>query len=443
MIFSPPQPQNVNGWFSRLNGLGEVVSGAGTIVYGETTLTNGHEPQWLTDDLIAFKATSDDGKDRLYAIHKLGQGEPPALLRHEPMQFFAAGAGAWYVPNRAAGEIGAAIDPVSGTTYVLLEHDNRNDDRSIVMANVAELARGPIENIRVFNGFVLWSDAQHGIQGFLDGGRKDLHVLDPSKAWESKPVPILTDTGWWELFQTNIDLRLRPIGSLMGYIIATGEDMNFHPDARGFGDRIRVVWNDKHGLRYQIDIPLSTPRTNVKTASPVVIDPPPPPKPEDPPVSLPDPHAVLRVLERERAKYPAKFKTVAEMNVALGAVLNNTAREFPGMGMHFKTGEKAASYPGVPVTFSRDTLRVYDLTQPDDKLGYWSDVLEATGALLAKPYAPEWKRSNDDIRTFVEPVGAAPTPEPEPEPEPETEPSDIEARMARVEAWFRRAGVPL
>lgn len=196
-----------------------------------------------------------------------------------------------------------------------------------------------------------------------------------------------------------------------------------------------VFWSTLSELRAQ---PIVS-----RTPNPDPTPPMPQPHPEDPPVSLPDPVAVLRVLERERAKYPAKFKTVAEMNAALGAVLNNTAREFPGMGMHFKTGEKAASYPGVPVTFSRDTLRVYDLTQPDDQLGYWSDVLEATGALLAKPYAPEWKRSNDDIRTFVQPVGAAPTPEPEPEPEPETEPSDIEARMARVEAWFRRAGVPL
>lgn len=157
--------------------------------------------------------------------------------------------------------------------------------------------------------------------------------------------------------------------------------------------------------------------------------------PEPKPMSLPDPQAVLRVLQRERNKYPAKFTSVPEMNAALGVVLNNTAREFPGMGMHRKDGEKAASYPGIPVTFSRDTLRVYDPSDPGDELGYWSDVLGATGALIGSANAPEWKRSSDNRASFVSPV-AAPKPDEPKDPQPGL---TLEQRVERIERWIQRA----
>lgn len=188
----------------------------------------------------------------------------------------------------------------------------------------------------------------------------------------------------------------------------------------------RMTFDDLRGL----------PRVTFPAPQPTPVPVPPPP-PEPQPMSLPDPQAVLRVLERERNKYPAKFDTVEQMNVALGQVLNNTAGEFPGMGMHFKTGEKAATAPGVSRTFSRDTLRVYDLTQPDDEFGYWSDVLEATGALIAKPYAPDWKRSTDNLDSFVRPA-AAPPPQPEPEPEPPPPTGDLESRVRELEAFRAR-----
>lgn len=156
----------------------------------------------------------------------------------------------------------------------------------------------------------------------------------------------------------------------------------------------------------------------------------PQPIPEPVPMALPDPYAVRAALKRERDKFPAERIGNTEM----GAILNNAAAQFPHVGMHFRTGEKAATAPGVSRTFSRDVLRYLP---PGDDFGWWSDVLGATGAGLATPAAPDWKRSTDDRASFVPPVSSVPVPDPgTPPPIPGT---DLEARVARIEAWIRRA----
>lgn len=157
----------------------------------------------------------------------------------------------------------------------------------------------------------------------------------------------------------------------------------------------------------------------------IVIDPPPPP-PEKP--MLPDPQLVKEALERELKKFSEINNTV------LGKVLNAVALQFPGMGMHRKDGEKSAPQPVTGIGMARDILR---FLPPGDNIGFWSDVLGATGAGQAIPQAPDWKVSNDDSRSFVKPVKVVVDPPIDIDPPPP--PTDsLETRVSALEAKVNR-----
>jgi hypothetical protein len=138
-----------------------------------------------------------------------------------------------------------------------------------------------------------------------------------------------------------------------------------------------------------------------------------PPKPEPKPMSLPDPNAVKAAVERELAKYGGRRMTNDEMGLAC----NNAALQFADCGLHAKgPGENTATLPDGR-TVNRNVIRFHPPTDPD--FGWWSDVLIGAGTGFPKATAPDWKRGQDDRRSWVAPKRFdAPVPEPEPEPEP-------------------------
>jgi hypothetical protein len=112
-------------------------------------------------------------------------------------------------------------------------------------------------------------------------------------------------------------------------------------------------------------------------------------------MSLPDPSAVKAALVAARKRYPSATVTEEQM----GEILNRVAQQFPYMGMHRKNGQ--AKQPRTGIGVSHDVLRYLP---PDDTLGWWSDVLGATGVGQATPLAPDWQRSTDGPSSFVPPV---------------------------------------
>lgn len=141
---------------------------------------------------------------------------------------------------------------------------------------------------------------------------------------------------------------------------------------------------------------------------------------QEPPMPLPDPSAVKAALTIERAKFPDRVD-----NDQCGAILNAVALQFPSVGMHRKTsGEFARLSNGE--TVNRNVLRY--LPPADDK-GWWADVLQAAGAGVAEPVAPDWQRSDDTAESFVPPVGTR----------PDQPAGDLESRVRALEQW--RAGI--
>lgn len=275
----PKEPHMENGWFPRLSVGGQVVSGFGTVTFrGKKILDPGYKPKWLDD---GKRIVAGGLHDFLYEVN-VETGETKTL-HGSPISIYAAGAGKWHVAQRDAGEIQAEFDPVTGDLITVVEHGNRNDARSIHRNGDLISDVGPLLDARSFGGFVVWRNyaRKNGtIQGFLDGQQRDLNTL--ADDWEGNPIPIRTDQGWWFSFMTNVDIRIRPIDSTQGYIIETGEDMNFNHDAVGLGSKIRVTWQDKNGNRTSKDLNLSDARTDVTRPLAKKPDEPKEPEPEEP-----------------------------------------------------------------------------------------------------------------------------------------------------------------
>jgi hypothetical protein len=215
------------------------------------------------------------------------------------------------------------------------------------------------------------------------------------------------------------------------------------PRVHGTADALTCYWTDfRNGYRLDTSLAelhrLSTSAPPIVNAPPPIVNPPKPeppsmpqpPKPEVPPVSLPDPSAVKAALTVARNHFPSA--TIG--NVEMGHILNVVAGQFPGMGMHRKDGQAIQPVTGIGI--SHDVLRYLP---PGDDFGWWSDVLGATGAGLATPVAPEWKRSTDDARSFVAPFGSpAPLPDPPPVPPPPAPSADFSAVLARLDLMDQR-----
>ncbi len=262
--FPLPAPLNVNGWFSRFSVDGDIASGAGTIVVnGRTVSETGHGPKWVRPGELVYQGFGD----RLF-MQTLPN--PGIQFTANPAYYYGAGGGAVYICG--PGQVGCDVDPYVGSVAVVVEH-GRNEDRSIFLQTQPLVEHEFVNDVRVSKGFVVWRHYQKNTQGYIYGKRIDLSVT--KQGWEGCPVPFWIGDAPWLLFQTNTDLRIRPIDSEDGYIIATGENKNLHPDVIFHNGLIKVVWNDDKGPQYQIGIDPATARSRVADTSPVVVQPPP------------------------------------------------------------------------------------------------------------------------------------------------------------------------
>jgi len=278
-----------SGWFPRLDRLGRVCSGRGTVYADGVPVAAGYNPQWLADgEVLAYQ-----GADHDWFMSRAIAGLPPeVVLVAAPTYVYAAGTGrhhAAIVRPDGGREIECTYDPVTGVLATVVEYGGSNDRRSIYYGEELLVAGAPVWSVRAHGGFVAWRHASLNTQGWFEGTYIPLRVMEQD--WEGSPVPMNGgDRGLWLMFQTNLDLRVRPVDSSFGYIVETGgEDTNHNPDAVMLpGGPIRLAWNDKDGGGWWRDLDLSAPRVDVSTPLP---KPPEPPKPVPPgPLSEPRPH---------------------------------------------------------------------------------------------------------------------------------------------------------
>ena len=279
----------MNGWFPRLNLQGEVASGYGQVYVGDRLLLDpGFKPQWFDKDRIVALGAND----WLYKVNvRTGVVSDPRSTSTHPLipteqdhlapenHIWAAGGGRWKV--REGDEIALAFDQVTGRLVREIEHGNDNNDRSIYLEDVPLVTHLPVHDIRAHDGLVVWTEVtrwpDRGVWGWDGVEIRHLRVT-PLGTWQGAPVPIRMGDGTpWLLFQTNTDLRIHPWGSTQGYVIRTGEDRNFNPDAMGLGENlIRFAWQDAQGAGSTRDFLLSEPREDVSfgAAPPIIIRPP-------------------------------------------------------------------------------------------------------------------------------------------------------------------------
>lgn len=437
----------MNGWFPDINGRGEVVSGAGEVFFQGRSLGVGWGPRFLTDDWIVYNAD-----DTHTAILNVRNSETiPVAPKYN---VYAAGSGRWMglwqgspITLRLVGADGVTIrEWIEGATPAMAPNGRYvfaspfhapHDQRTVFLADGNEEPRpifaGATMDLSVSDHAVciMVATSVHGRQvvGIRNGGGvEDWSVLD----WEA---PIVCDGpgGPWVLSVTQTGMILRPAGSPFGYAWL-GEWLN--PVIRYIeADALfRIAASDGHGAQRLSSVDPASPRVDLRAPAPPTPNPQPPspvpvpPKPPEPtPMSLPDPSAVKAALQHERDHFPQP--TIG--NDAMGEILNAVARQFPNMGMHRKDGQ--ASQPGTGIGISHDVLRYMP---PGDDFGWWSDVLGATGAGIASPLAPEWKRSTDGRASFVVPVpfstDTPPVPGPTNPPPPSAPGAALDAAIAAL-----------
>lgn len=266
-----------NGWKPRLDIFGNIISGYGYISYqGRVVINPGWTPFWsVPGERIICGVTGD----QVIEINLDGSGR----VEHGQAfnNVYAAGAHRVYLAKPT--EYWVDIDPLTGRLAKITEAGG-NNTRSLYVEDELIVRDEPISECRMAGNLLVWS---HWTGGHIRrtigrdqiGAIHDLTVVHDT--WEGAPVPINAPNEPWVLVATNTDLRLHPWKSAEGYIIATGEDQNLHPDAIWLQAEncIRVTWNTKHGELRTQDIRLSEPRVNVgRHQEP---PPPPPPPPED------------------------------------------------------------------------------------------------------------------------------------------------------------------
>ena len=133
---------------------------------------------------------------------------------------------------------------------------------------------------------------------------------------------------------------------------------------------------------------------------------------------------MLETLTRLRANYGATMN-----DDECVALCNDAAWEHQAQGYGIsrkETGTRGRRYDGLEAC--HDVIMLRDGT-------YW-DVLQAAGAASVPTWGPPSGTITDPKRGWVAPIvpqgGVVP-----PDPEPPQPPSDLEARVAKLEAWAR------
>lgn len=254
----------MNGWFPRFSRFGQIASGQGELwINNQFASKPGYQPQWFDDFTVYYIGPNDF----LYYFHN---GEEKLFVA-TPVIKFSAGFGKYHIINRKAGEIGVSIDKYTGYKALLVEHNNENTDHSIFLDDKPIVEHQNVTAPRVNEGLLCWSHYTQGnfrLTYGLDPKNGEIYNLTVMKTdWEGFPIPFRVNDEPWVLIQTNVDIRLHPWVSDVGYIIPTGEDKNFNPDVIFFGGKIKVVYTDSAGRITVKFIDPTDPRIKVSQVS--------------------------------------------------------------------------------------------------------------------------------------------------------------------------------
>lgn len=279
----------MNGWFSDINSLGEVVSGAGEIYFGDRLVGPGHHPKWIDDDTIVYDAGPELGSIILNVRNGLVRSVHPSANR------YAAGAGYFLAlwqgrPITLRHYLGTVLLAVRENCgpmamapngrYVYA--DRYPDDVHTLWIHElgtpapVVLYTGPTMNLSIADRVVCWQVATGphttNVYGLVLGGVaiENWTVRD----WED-PVACDGPDGPWVLSATQTGLILRPAGARVGYQW-TGDYRN--PAIRFVRGVFQIASSDGHGLPQPLTVDPAQPRVDLR----VVVAPPPPVEPIGP-----------------------------------------------------------------------------------------------------------------------------------------------------------------
>lgn len=291
----------IDGWYPRINSLGEVCSGTKSIYFGDKQLTiPGIYPGWYDDNLIIFIGENDYlfviGKDgnnfrqlstvkysRIFANNQsiIGLGIPNIYINLKIIERGKA-------PSISRNGL--------NITYVRPFYEDNTD----VICNGKIIGSGLIYNTSTSNLAVCWS-YKDGSKRLVAGVRslnshvEQLYLTD----WEE---PILVDVEGvpWICSRLHDDtLNVHPWGSKFGYHF----DIScWNPDALFINGKLLVAYSDGAGDPARLEIDLNTPRVDLTLRNGA---PPAPPIPPEKPVPPKEPKPMDRP--------PFKIETVKRM----------------------------------------------------------------------------------------------------------------------------------
>lgn len=281
-------------WFPRLSPAGRIAGGstAITIVGGRQVTPNGFAPQWADEHTLYY--SRHEGNEFVRAIE---QADGSWREEHVTRGFnsFAALGPLWggFYNDAGAAWIAWSTGPLqanagSPALYASGQRAWLEYSTGRLFLNGSVLDSRACTEPRVQGDLLVWrAEDGRDVCARLPNGQVENRLnVEPQEFW---PVPLLSPAGEsWILTNSQTRCLLRPVGSMLGYIIRAGEHTNF-PDARFLPNGlIRVTWTDDAGNLTVEDInPLST-RVDLRLTPP----PPPPPTLNPPGVTIDSPFPV-------------------------------------------------------------------------------------------------------------------------------------------------------
>lgn len=262
-----------DAWYSRVNEHGDIICGAVTASFNGRPLAQAIGPNFFRGREVLFVKGFDD---RPYEL-EVATGKMTPVERGHQAGGFAAGNGRWIATGE--GRIWVACSR-EGELAWIVEHNNDNNNRSLLYEGDTIVANQPIAVCRIERGAMTWTivgrgQKRHEIWGQLIPGA-DLRRFWSTDIDELYSVPVWTPHGWMVLIQTNIDLRLVWWNdNKVGKIIATGENFNIWPDACWVPEKqhVSVVCNGPQGQPCRYTVSLS----EFRVINDGPVEPPPPP----------------------------------------------------------------------------------------------------------------------------------------------------------------------
>jgi hypothetical protein len=331
----------MNGWFPKINSLGEIVSGAGSIWFnGSQIASPGTYPGWYDDNTIIFIGQND----YLWMIDKDGTG----LVKVSSVKYNLLCAGNRKVIGFSNPDIYINGNKIIEGTAPSISKDGNVityatpyfQDNVDVIVNATKVGSGLVFNTSSCKNAVCWSVANGGgrdIYGKLAGG--PVAKLSLVK-WEEAILVDVDGQFPWIISRLHDDtMNAHPWGEKFGYHF---NSPCWSPDALFVNGKILVACSDGNGNPTNIEIDINLPRVDLTLANPVE---PPIEPPIEPPVEPPMFYAPNRIetVKRIMREHP-EIDTSHEEERA--KILDYFCDEENPEGQNYPWGRKARNSDG-------------------------------------------------------------------------------------------------